>query len=93
MSYVDLHLRLPELLLMRVDKMTCAEVHAALQKAGTLILQRPSKQPGVLLFNKYARDHDACALGEYAPLRRIPTKDQKSCPVRQCSQMSHNSHR
>jgi len=76
------------------EKMACAELQSRLQSAGTLILQRSSSKVHDLpIFNTYVRDERACGQNGYMMPKNVPTADTKSCPVGQCAQLSHPSHK
>ena len=76
------------------ETMNCAPVQARVQSQGTVILRRTSKKvPGLPIFNTYVHDERACGQNGYMMPKSVPTADTKSCPMGQCAQLGHQSHR
>lgn len=63
--------------------MTCDAVHNRIAREGAVIFRYPGRT-GITLYDRYVSDERYCAGGEYAKSDSIPTKDSRSCPVRQC---------
>lgn len=63
--------------------MTCDSAQARIDREGAVIFRYPGRN-GVTLYDRYVSSERFCAGGEYAKSDTIPTKDTRSCPVRQC---------
>jgi len=66
-------------------RMSCAEVQAAVKREGAVILRWQSRNnPGLPLYGRYVSDRRFCELGEVTDFESVPTKDVRSCTVKQC---------
>ena len=64
------------------SRMTCAQVTATLQSERKAILRYPSSRvPGLIRYDKYVPDRNACSAGQLPIMSNVPTTDTKSCSV------------
>jgi|SRR4051812_18292408 hypothetical protein len=77
-----------------VTKMSCNEMHAALQSSNRALLMHTSKHvPGMLLYGMYTTDLPVCKGGQTVVRRNIPATDSSTCPVLQCADNSRSMSR
>ena len=68
-----------------VTNMTCKAVQAAVNSSGSAILHYRSKSnAGVTLYSRYVSDASYCDSRTTIAFGSVPTKDNKSCPVKKC---------
>jgi hypothetical protein len=67
------------------SRMTCAQVTATLQSERKAILRYPSSRvPGLMRYDTYVPDRQACSAGQLPVMSNVPTTDTKSCRVFRC---------
>ena len=72
-----------------VTTMTCAAIQQTVQREGAAILRWQSKRvAGLPLYNRYVRHGGFCEPGQYARSAYVPSKDRKSCRVKECADYS-----
>lgn len=64
--------------------MTCGDVQARLRDEGAVILRYNSPRTGVPLYGRYVYTPAFCEVGQHTEWKRVPTRDNPSCPVREC---------
>jgi hypothetical protein len=65
--------------------MNCADIKAALQREGAVILQwRSTRNPSLPLYGRYVANRRYCQPEEVAETTFVPARDAKSCLVRKC---------
>ena len=68
-------------------RMTCDQVHAALQSDGAAILRWQSKGGSNLpRYDRYVVDSGFCNVDEFTRYAGVPTKDNPACGVYKCEQ-------
>lgn len=67
------------------NKMTCEQVHSALQREGAAVLRYPSKRnPSLTLYDRYVSSRYACDRHQVLERVSVPTKNTNNCPVLHC---------
>jgi len=70
---------------LRSDQNACAQIQAAIQREGVVILQYPSQRSAnLLLFDRYVAGRAQCRLGEELKRDTVPAADTASCRVMRC---------
>jgi hypothetical protein len=69
--------------------MTCAEAKSALQSDGKALLYYTSKK-GMPRYGMFVGGRQMCKMQQIAIRGKMPTSDNKSCIVVQCSQYGHS---
>ena len=65
--------------------MSCGEVQSRVDEEGAAILRhRSTRNPSLLLYNRYVRDRQFCSADEEIEFAYVPTADRQSCPVYKC---------
>ncbi|WP_442577568.1 hypothetical protein ACSBOB_18510 [Mesorhizobium sp. ASY16-5R] len=72
------------------QRMSCANIQAALKRESPAILRFQSKQGGVPLYNLYVGSGQDCEGLQIARTRSVPAADG-ACPVIQCVAPPHSS--
>lgn len=67
-----------------VDRMSCRQVHAVVQRDNAAILRHRSPRSGMILYDRYVSDSRFCPAYTYPVLDYLPTADNPSCPVYHC---------
>lgn len=67
---------------------TCADIQQAIAEQRAVLLRYPSRESNVTLYDRYVVDSGQCDFGSYAASTFVPTKDNRSCPVRSCRSSS-----
>jgi hypothetical protein len=65
-------------------QLTCVKVQAAIRASGSAIVHYSKPGAGNRLYSRYVSDSRFCDSGETAVFARVPTADNKSCPVKRC---------
>ncbi len=66
--------------------MSCAQLQAALARAGIAVLRyRSLHDPSLPLFDQYVAGERYCDVDEVIVMRTVPTADRTACPVRKCA--------
>ncbi|KQV81428.1 hypothetical protein [Rhizobium sp. Root1220] len=68
-------------------KMTCEQARAAVHNQGAVIFRWTSPR-GLPLYDRFVRDSRFCDANQYAEWKRIPTRDEPSCPVLFCENLN-----
>ena len=72
-----------------VMTMTCAAIQQAVQREGAAILRWEStRTPGLPIYDRYVRNSGFCEPSEYAKNAYVPSKDRRSCRVKECADAS-----
>lgn len=70
---------------LRSDLNRCADVQAAVERQGAVILRRPSTRvPDYFLYDRYVSSQNQCRLGEELERDTVPAADTASCRVYTC---------
>lgn len=65
--------------------MSCGQVQAAVQREGAVILRyRSTRNPSLMLYDRYVSGGRFCSVGEVAVGSSVPTRNDPSCYVLKC---------
>lgn len=68
--------------------MTCERARTAVHNQGAVIFKWTSPR-GLPLYDRFVRNGRLCDANEYAEWKRIPTRDDRSCPVLSCQNIDN----
>jgi hypothetical protein len=79
----------PAMAISRVNPttLTCAAVQQSIANEKAVLLRYQSRS-GNILYDRYVTDRNQCDPGSYAAMSSVPTRDNPSCPVRNCRSAS-----
>jgi hypothetical protein len=68
--------------------MSCSSARAAIHNQGAVIFRWTSPR-GLPLYDRFIRNSRYCEANQYAEWRGIPTRDNRSCQVLACEDLSN----
>lgn len=72
---------------------TCASVQQTIQSEKAVLFRYPSTRGNLILYDRYVAGTEQCDFDFHAVQTTIPTRDNPSCPVRNCRPTSNNTPR
>jgi hypothetical protein len=64
---------------------SCGDIQSIIEQQGAAIFRYPSpRKNGLTLYDRYVRNDMFCASHQVTERVLIPSRDNKSCPVRHC---------
>lgn len=64
--------------------LSCEQMQSVIAREGAVILRYPSSRSGVTLFNRYVAHPRFCESAKRAIVVTVPSRDNRTCPVRVC---------
>jgi len=75
-------------------RMSCDQVHAAIERNGAVILRyRSPRNRSLTLYDRYVASARFCDMGEVRAWSYVPSADVKSCPVYKCKRVDFDDPR